>query len=63
MGEMRNACKILLGKPERKGPFGRPRLRGEDNIKTDFREIGFGVGWVGLILSRIGTCGGILLTQ
>jgi hypothetical protein len=27
MGEKRNACKVLVGKPEGKRPLGRPRLR------------------------------------
>jgi hypothetical protein len=27
MGETRNAYRILVGKPERKGPLGRPRRR------------------------------------
>jgi hypothetical protein len=44
MDEVRNACKILVGKPEgrheRKRPLVRPRRRGEDNIKMDLREIG-----------------------
>jgi hypothetical protein len=39
MGEMRNVCKILVGKPERKRLFGRPRHRCDDNIKMDLREI------------------------
>jgi hypothetical protein len=33
MGAMRNACNILVGKPERKRPLGRPTRRGEDNIR------------------------------
>jgi hypothetical protein len=32
MVEMRNAYKILLGKPEGIGPLGRPRHRQEDII-------------------------------
>jgi hypothetical protein len=31
MGEMRNAYKILVIRPEGKRPFGRPRRRWEDN--------------------------------
>jgi hypothetical protein len=27
---------VLLGKPEGKTPFGRPRIRWDDNIKMDF---------------------------
>jgi hypothetical protein len=41
-GEKRNACKILVGKPEGKEPLGRPRRRRVDNIKIDLREIGWG---------------------
>jgi hypothetical protein len=40
MGEMRNAYKILVGKPEGKGTLGRHRRRWEDNIKMDLRETG-----------------------
>jgi hypothetical protein len=40
MGETRNAYRILVGKPERKIPLGRPRCRWVDNIKMDLREIG-----------------------
>jgi hypothetical protein len=36
-GEKRNACRILVGKPEGKTPLGRPRCRWEDNIKMDLR--------------------------
>jgi hypothetical protein len=36
-GEKRNACRILLGKPEGKRPLGRPRCRWDDNIKMDIR--------------------------
>jgi hypothetical protein len=39
MGEMRNAYKILVGKPEGKRPVRRLRHRWEDNIKMDVREI------------------------
>jgi hypothetical protein len=39
MGGMRNACKILVGKPEGKMPHGRPRLRWKDNIKLNLKEI------------------------
>jgi hypothetical protein len=39
-GEMRNAYKIFVGKPDGKIPLGRHRRRWEDNIKMDLREIG-----------------------
>jgi len=40
MGEVRNAYKILIGKPDVKRPLVRPRLRWKDNIITNLREIG-----------------------
>jgi hypothetical protein len=49
-GSKRNAYRILVGKPERKRPLGRPRCRRVDNIKMDLREI----GWDGLDLSDSG---------
>jgi hypothetical protein len=42
MGEVRGAYNILVGRPERRRPLGRPRRKWEDNIKMDLREIGFG---------------------
>jgi hypothetical protein len=47
---MRNAYKILVGKPEEKRPLGRPRRRWEDNIKMDFTEIWLEiVAWIHLV--------------
>jgi hypothetical protein len=47
MGEVRGAYNILVGRPEGRRPLGRPRRRGEDNIKMDLREKGFGdVDWI-----------------
>jgi hypothetical protein len=42
MGEVRGAYNMLVGRPERRRPLGRPRCRWEDNIKMDLREIGLG---------------------
>jgi hypothetical protein len=39
MGEKRSVYRVLVGKPERKRPIGRPRGRWEDNIKIYLREI------------------------
>jgi hypothetical protein len=35
MGERMNAYRILVRKPERKRPLGRPRRRWVDDIKMD----------------------------
>ena len=42
-GEKRGAYRVLVGIPERKRPLERPRLRWEDNIKMDLREVGWGI--------------------
>jgi hypothetical protein len=39
MGERRGKYRVLVGKPEGKRPLGRPRHRGEDNIKMDLQEV------------------------
>jgi hypothetical protein len=41
MVDRRNACRILVGKPEGKRPLGRPRCRWVNNIKMDLRETGW----------------------
>jgi hypothetical protein len=38
-GETRNACRILVAKPEGKRPLGRPIHRWVGSIKLDLREI------------------------
>jgi len=39
--------RVLVGKPEGKRPFGRPRPRWEDNIEMDLREVGCGgIDWI-----------------
>jgi hypothetical protein len=49
MGEKRNACRLLVGKPEGKRPLGIPRSRWVDNIRMDLGEVGWGnVDWIGL---------------
>jgi hypothetical protein len=42
MGEVRGAYNILVGRPEGRRPLGGPRRRWDDNMKMNFREIGFG---------------------
>ena len=42
-----------MGRPEERGPLGRPRLRCEDNIKMDLQEVGWeGVKWIDLAQGR-----------
>jgi hypothetical protein len=43
MGKERKLYRVLVGKPEVKRPLGKPRLRWEDGIRMDLREIGWGV--------------------
>ena len=53
MGEERGVQKVLVGRPERKRPLGRPRRRWEDNIKMDLREMGGRCGnWMELAQDR-----------
>jgi hypothetical protein len=53
MVERRNACRILVGKPEGRRTLGRPRRRCVDNIKVDLKEIGWNVmNWIGLVRDR-----------
>jgi len=56
IGDRRGVYRFLMGKPEGKGPLGRPRRRWEDNIKMDLQEVGYGV-WTGLIWLRVGIGG------
>jgi hypothetical protein len=55
MGQVRNAYKIVGGKPEGKTPLRRPRCRWEDSFKMDLGVISYKVQfrfmWLG-----IGTC-------
>ena len=53
MGEERGAYRVLVGKPERKIPLGRPRRRWMDNIRMDLQEVGCGyVDWIRLAQDR-----------
>jgi hypothetical protein len=54
MGEKRGAYRILVGRPKGRRPFGRPRRRWEDNIKTDLQDVGWGMKWIELVQDRDG---------
>jgi hypothetical protein len=59
MGEESGVHRVLVGKPERKRPLGRPRRRWYDKIKMDLQEVRgvVGTAWSWL---RIWTVGGHL---
>jgi len=53
MAEERGVHRVLLGKPEGRGPLGRPRRRWVDNIRIDLQEVGCGyMDWTGLAQDR-----------
>jgi hypothetical protein len=53
MVERRDAYRFLVGKPEGKRPFGRPRRTWEDNIKMDLQEMRCGsMDWIELTQDR-----------
>jgi hypothetical protein len=53
MGEGRNVCRVLVGKPRGKRPLGSPRRRCEDGIKMDLREVSWeDVEWIHLAQGR-----------
>jgi hypothetical protein len=51
-GEKRCAYRILVGRPEGRRPLGRPRRRWENNIKMDLQDVGWGMGWIELVLDK-----------
>jgi hypothetical protein len=52
-GERRGVYRVLVRKPERKRPLGRPRRRWEDNIKVDLQEVGcWDMAWIDLSHDR-----------
>ena len=53
MGNERGAWKLVVGKPEGKRPVGRPRMRWENNINHDLREVDYtGDDWKTLAEDR-----------
>jgi hypothetical protein len=55
MGEKMNVYRLLVGKPQRRRPLGRPRRRLLDNIRMDLVEVGWGhVDCIGLAQDRDG---------
>jgi hypothetical protein len=53
MGEIRNAYRVLVGKPEDNRLLGRPRHKWDDNSRMDLKRNRFGnVDWIHLTLDR-----------
>ena len=53
MEEARGVHRVLVGKPEGKGPMERSRRRWEDNIKMDLQKVGGACGeWMELAQDR-----------
>ena len=50
IGEMINAYKVLVDKPEGNRPIGKSKRRWEDNIKLHLKE----TGWEGVDLIHVG---------
>jgi len=45
--------RVLLGKPERRRPMGRPRRRCVGDIRVDLQEVEYGyMDWIGLAQDR-----------
>jgi len=41
MGDRKGAYGFMVGRPDGKRPLGKPRSRGEDNIKMDLQDVGW----------------------
>ena len=53
MWKSRGVHRVLMGKPEGKRPFGRPRFRWEDNIKMDPQKVECkGMDWIDMAQDR-----------
>jgi hypothetical protein len=51
-GEREGPERVLVGRPERMGPPGRPRHRREDHIKMNLQEVGWSMDWIDLAKNR-----------
>ena len=53
MGVGRVVYRVFVGKPEGRGPLGRPKRRWVINIRMDLQEVGCGyMDWIGLVQDR-----------
>mgnify|MGYP000716409037 CR=1 FL=1 len=60
MGDERRAHKLLLGKPEVKCPHGRPKIKWEDKIIWDLKEVGCEGDSKHFVQDRVNSCAYIL---
>ena len=51
-GERRGACRVLVARPDGKGPLGRRRRTLEDNIKIGLQELRWGMDCIDLAQDR-----------
>jgi len=52
-GERKGVYRVLVGKPEGKGPLGKPTCRWENNINMDLSEVGCGgMAWIDVAQNR-----------
>jgi hypothetical protein len=56
-GETMNIYKILIGKPEKMKPLGKPSSKTKENIRKSLKEIVW--VWIGLIWLRVKASGGL----
>jgi hypothetical protein len=62
VGEMKDVYSVLVGKPGRKRPLGRPKQGLDSNFKMDLQGAGWG-SWTGLNWLRMGTGGELMLMR
>jgi len=53
MEDRRGAYRVLMWRPDGRGPLGRPRCRWEENLKIDIQKVGWGgMDWLALAQDR-----------
>ena len=60
MRDGRRAYKILLGKPEGMRPCDKPKIRWEENIIRDLKEVDYVGDWKTLAQDRVSWCAYVL---
>jgi hypothetical protein len=54
MGDGRGVYRVLVMRPKRKRPLGRPWFKGENNMEMDLTEVGIDeVNWIWLAQDRV----------